>query len=194
MTPSGSPWWETFILTIIAATIAGLLVPGIQKTALVLFKRLRVWRYRIWRWSFWPTYRRLGLIVNSSEMVDADGIWGSAAQFNGVNNGESLRAVRADVHRAATPLEHNGQQFGWRLSVTFGGDEALCLFRKADSKYVRKMKGSERVIISCRFGPIPGWGPKHELRECTIVGAWRNLGGGLWRRVAGWKRGVHKTN
>ena len=187
----------TFVVTVLGATVAGLLVLGIRKYA-PIFWRLAT-RFVPWLRTVICCSRpglKLGLSIDEREMgVSWEGRSG-VVQLETLDHPYlkcEIYAVaqdrRSPVLGIPSPKHPQGEKVGWELPALVGGHSSLLRFPKKHSRFLRRFKGGERIIVVGTVSQGQVYSDKGLLGyDCKIVAGWRDKKAGRWLRIAGRKR------
>ena len=169
-------------------------VAGIQRVFPVAVRVAKRLRYRAWKALCWPVYRKFGLILEDQDMRHPRRAWEHGGLLATVSPGEWVTDIRGTTHRKPSQIRHNRND-AWRtLELHVDSGVALCWFPNRPAKFLRRLKGSERVIVAGKLRANPALLVEYEVLDCKFVAAWRPLGEDLWLRVAGWRSGRLTTN
>ena len=140
-----------FILLVIAAVIAGLLVPIVRKTGVSFVRLLQALLRSIWRKLSKPIYMWLGWLVTESDMdCFIGGRWGINTPVHPSVEGER-KTTFADIRATARRCRECGKTTGWVIDSSIAGGLSSCDFpienRQNKRKYFRRLKESQRMLL-----------------------------------------------
>ena len=186
--------WVTFLVTIAGATFGGLLIIWIQNIVPRVFRWAKRLRYGLWKAWSWPIYQKVGLILEERDMCQPNQTWGDWGRVSEAAQYEFLGAIRGIVRDPPSTLPYNGNERAWRLDKHTDSGSVMCWFLGKSPRFMRKPKGSERVIVAGRRSGATPWPQVYQVHHCRVVRAWRPLGEGRWLRVARWRRGTSDSD
>lgn len=174
-----------FVLVVIAAVFAGLLVPYLQG----LLRGLPPLWHRVWIGCSRPFFLWLGWIVADAEMTTGnDGTWSSDTPWTELDRGTAVM-FRTVAHSQPTRTSFpDGRLACWTVQMESNGSPRRAFEAASASnrrRFLRRLAGGDRVLVRGTLNRIEV--PKTPLlARCELVAAWRHRDRRDWQRIAGW--------
>ena len=176
--------------------MAGLLVLGIRRYIPA------IWRpaYKF-IWSLWTVLLcskpglKLGLTIDERDPGICDAYRGRIEPIDPAISHSLHCRVYARVDGPRSPIsdietyQHpRGKRIGWWMPAHTGSRRATLRFSTKNSSFLRKFKGSEIIIVTSMIDR-QALDSQDDLEggDCRVIVGWRELKGGYWQRIAGWR-------